>query len=117
MINYNVVFEECEKYSAIIYSLSYDNPIHDIQIISEELNKTISKSCYILFDLLLSNGENFNRFVEGYFDGAKISFDSLSVIDLPTETNLSRINSFYRKNPSVLNNGVLTNSQKLKYIR
>ena len=106
-----------EKYGAVIYALSYNNPLDDINNISSSLRKKRTSPSYVLFDLLLSNGVNFNRFVEGYFNGQIISFDSLSIVELHDHCQIERINAYYQKNPAVLNEGVLSASEKMRFAR
>lgn len=108
---------QTDKYGAVIYALSYTNPLHDINNISSSLRKKKTTPSYILFDLLLSNGVNFNRFVEGYFDGQIISFDSLNIVELDDRYQVERINAYYQKNPSILNGGVLTASERMRFAR
>lgn len=117
MASYQIIRKKSSKYQAVIYSVSYNNPIQDIQEISEYMRKYIEVKGYVLFDLLLSNGENFNRFAEGYFDGYEISFNSLKVIELTDAKEIQGINSFYKKNKNLLNNSVLSPSEKFRYAR
>lgn len=117
MASYQVIRKKNSKYEVVIYSISYNNPIHDIQEISEYMREHIDVEGYVLFDLLLSNGENFNRFAEGYFDGHEISFASLKVIELTDVKEIQAINSFYQNNRNLLNNSVLSPSEKFRYAR
>ncbi|WP_418750025.1 type II toxin-antitoxin system RnlB family antitoxin [Frisingicoccus sp.] len=117
MASYQVIRKKRSKYQAVIYSVSYNNPIHDIREISEYMRKHIDVEGYVLFDLLLSNGENFNRFTEGYFDGYEISFNSLKVIELTDAQEIQAINSFYQNNRKLLDNSVLSPSEKFRYAR
>lgn len=66
--------------TVIIYATSYFNPLSDLEQLSKELNRNIDVSCNLLFDLLLSNGDSYNRFVTCKFDGRKIIRDSIDVI-------------------------------------
>ena len=117
MTSYNIEFEECDKYAAVIYSVSYNNPIQDIRQISEEMRKHFDSSCYVLFDLLLSNGDEFNRFAEAYFDGEEIKFDSISTIKLQDESKIKKINEHYKGKVKQLNQSVLSSREKLRYVR
>lgn len=108
---------QSDKYSAVIYALSYNNPLHDIDSVSSTLRKRRTSPSYILFDLLLSNGVNFNRFVEGYFNGEMISFDSLNIVELHDDCQIDCINAYYQNNPAILNKGVLSASEKMRFAR
>ena len=114
MNSFNIVYERHGKYSAIVYPISYQNPIEDIQLISHELMEHIPAGSYVLFDLLLSNGDNFNRFAEVMFNGVEISCREISVITVPT-SEMQSINSYYRGKTKELSKSVLSNREKYKY--
>ncbi len=114
MNSYNIVYEQHGKYSAIVYPISYVNPIDDIQLISVELRNHLSAGCYVLFDLLLANGDNFNRFAEGFFDGDDISEKSVSIIQVPNE-ELQCLNHYYRGKIKELNKSVLSAKERYKF--
>ncbi len=105
------------KYRAVIYSVSYDNPIYYSKDISNDLSNYIDGPCFVLFDLLLSNGQNFNRFVEGYYNGIEVEYNSMKVVSIDNADELNEINSFYQKNIGLLNNGILTPSERYLYAR
>jgi len=111
MNSYNIIYEQHGKYSAIVYPVSYVNPFDDIQLISVELREHLSAGCYILFDLLLSNGDNFNRFAEVFFDGGDISMGSVSITEVPTE-ELQRLNHYYRGKTRELSKSVLSAKER-----
>lgn len=116
MISYSVNTKlKTDKYRAVVYALSYNNPLHDISSISTTLREMIASPGYVLFDLLLSNGANFNRFVEGFFNGKTVVFDSLNVVELRDFHQIECINSYYRNNPTILNNSVLSPSEKMRF--
>ncbi len=95
-------------FSAIVYATSYNNPIQDIDSISNELSSMFHSPCNVLFDLLLSNGNEFNRFVIGRFEGNKISYDSLRIVTIEDSKLRKQIDSFYRGKYSYLKNSVLS---------
>lgn len=117
MDSYNIVYKKSNKYSALIYSVSYNNPIEDIKKISADIRTQLNEACYILFDLLLANGDSFNRFVEGYFDGKEIKFDTINVVVLDDREQLETINDYYKGKVKEVNNSVLLSSEKFKYVR
>ena len=116
-MNYNIDYHKCNKYSAIVYSVSYINPFEEILDISLEIKKTLSDGGFVLFDLLLSNGDSFNRFAEAYFDGREIKKDSINIISLDNVMELRQINLHYKGCSSELNNSVLTPSERFKYLK
>ena len=115
MTNYSIDYNKCSKYLAVIYSASYVNPFENIADITKEIQKKYLDTGFVLFDLLLSNGDSFNRFVEAYFDGREIKKDSICVVSLDDTKTLSKINSHYRGRNNELNNSVLSPSEKYKY--
>lgn len=116
-MNYYIDYHKCNKYSAIVYSASYVNPFEEILDISLEIKKTLSYGGFVLFDLLLSNGDNFNRFAEAYFDGREIKRDSINIISLDNVKELKQINSYYKGRLAELNNSILTPSERFKYLK
>ena len=116
-MSYSILFEKKEKYTAVIYSNSYMNPIHDIKKISIDLCQHLNKECVLLFDLLLSNGDNFNRFVEAYFNGKEILLDTIKVIEVNDSHFLDEINTFYKDNYKMLNESVLSARERFKYAK
>lgn len=116
MRNYSIEFNTMVKYSAVIYSASYVSPLDDLLLIEEDLRFHVLKGTYVLFDLLLSNGENYNRFVEGFFDGKTVKQESLKIVDIAGK-ELELINKHYAGKARILNNSVLTPSAKFKYMK
>lgn len=114
MNSFNIVYEQHGKYSAIVYPVSYFNPIEEIQLISMELKKHLSCGCYILFDLLLSNGNNFNRFAEVFFDGNNINIGAVSVTDIPKD-ELKKLNLYYRGKTKELSRSVLSMKERYQF--
>ena len=96
-------------FSTVVYAISFENPLQELSSISRELTSIIHKPCNVLFDLLLSNGDEFNRFVLGKFDGTNIDYDSLRIIDLEnagfveitTKKNTDLVTGFITKDGSV----------------
>lgn len=117
MSTFDIKYDICSKYPVVIYSVSYLNPIQDLTEISSELCKNISNACEVLFDMLLTNGEEFNRFATAKFDGKQIVYDSISVVNVFDSSELSIINSYYKQHTHILNKGVLTSGQKYKYVK
>lgn len=95
----------------VVYAISFENPLHDLVDISKELSLIVHSPCDILFDLLLSNGDEFNRFFLGKFDGEKIDFDSLEIYEMKNETLLKKINGFYCGKYNYLRNSILSMRQ------
>lgn len=115
-MTFEIRYDSSQHYPVVVYSTSYLNPLQNVDDISMELHEKRNVPCDVLFDLLLSNGEEFNRFVLGHFDGQNIDYNSLKVINLSNEV-VNIINKYYGKRLNNLNNSVLTSSQKIKYAK
>ena len=71
-MNYSIEYHKHNKYLAVIYSSSYINPFDSIKEINNDMKRNSSKEGFVLFDLLLSNGNNFNRFFDIIFQYCNI---------------------------------------------
>jgi hypothetical protein len=114
MNSFNIIYKQCGKYSAIVYPVSYLNPIDDFQLISVELRKHLPAGCYVLFDLLLSNGDNFNRFAELYYNGEELSPRLISITEV-NSNDLKRLNLYYRGKTKELSKSVLSPRERYKF--
>ena len=114
MNSFNIVYKNHGKYSAIIYPTSYLNPIEDIRLISAELKKHIPAKSYVLFDLLLSNGDNFNRFAEALYNGGDLSPKEINVVTIP-KREAQDLNSYYRGRIEELSKSVLSARERFKF--
>lgn len=114
MNTFNIIYKHYDKYAAIVYPVSYHNPIEDIHSVSVELKKHLITDCYILFDLLLSNGNNFNRFAEGYYDGNDIKLNTINVIEIPSD-KVHELDMYYHGKTKELNKSVLSAKEKFRF--
>ena len=117
MAIFNIVSGKTSKYSAVIYSVSYVNPVQYLGEVTREMREQSLGTGYVLFDLLLTNGDNFNRFAEAYFDGSEIKMDTVSVVEIRDPSALKKYNAFYRGKTKELNSSVLTPREKVKFAR
>ena len=78
--------------------------------LSNDLKKRNIKG-EILFDLLLSNGNNSSRFFKIHFNGAIFDLPTLRKTSIPDESILLKINSYLKKNKELLKNSVLSNAE------
>jgi hypothetical protein len=71
---------------------------------------------YILFDLLMCNGIDFNnRFFIAFFNGNEIDLNSFKNFkDIPIEM-LQECNFFYKNNQQLINDSALTKAQKFLF--
>jgi len=108
---YKILETKLKSYTHIIFSISYMNPIDQKEEIEEDLKK-IGVSGKILFDLLLSHGNNPDRFYEASFDGEKINEDSLKAARSISKTIKRLSMGFYREQNHCLENSILSKAQK-----
>lgn len=112
MANYNITYQDNSEYEIIVHSISHHNPVYAINEISEEISKSINGRKKVLFDLLLTNGNEFNRFAECSYDGRHLVFDSIKIIQIDNQAFISQLNNYYVNNNHYLNNSKLTTKQK-----
>ncbi|MCK4260793.1 MAG: type II toxin-antitoxin system RnlB family antitoxin [Halanaerobiales bacterium] len=98
------------KYSYLILSTSYLNPLNYMNEIESCLNDKYEGG--ILFDLLLSTGNSSNRFLEGFFDGVQFDLNSFKIVKLEDEEIKRESLRFFQENIWMLDNSVLTNINK-----
>ena len=99
------------KQEYIVLSTSYMSPLDELFDLEEKLHQLEYKGI-IVFDLLLCNGLEQNRFLETFFDGNFIDLSSISILDQVDEKIEEISRSFYRENPHILENGILTDAHK-----
>ncbi|MBC2855495.1 type II toxin-antitoxin system RnlB family antitoxin [Cetobacterium sp. 2A] len=87
------------KYKYILYSTSYESSVTDRSSLLK-LIKQFSLKGYVLVDLLLSKGNNFNRFMELYIEN-----ENIKGIKVKKDTDIYIQNEslkFYYKNKALL---------------
>lgn len=102
----------------LIFCTTYINPISYLPVIEKDLGE-IKFSGKIIFDLLLANGYNSNRFVEADVIESKINRRSMRVIEPSNldELLLKKIRIFYKSNPDILEgNAILLDEEKYQLI-
>ena len=97
----------------IVFSTSYISPTHTLKEIEEELSTQINEEKEIIFDLLLSNGNNSNRYGKAIYDGRKFKFRSFEVINIPKKSKLRKFSAqYYQEHIEFVNNSILSSVQK-----
>lgn len=95
-------------YDYLIFSTSYVNPLECVNDIESSLKE--NNYSKVLFDLLLSNGNSTNRFIEATFDGRKLeNFQTCENVDIEIKRESGR---YYQDNNNLLKNSVLSRPQK-----
>ncbi len=108
---YKILETKLKSHTHIIFSISYLNPMDQKEAIEEDLKKSGAKG-KVIFDLLLSHGNNPDRFYEASFDGEKINEDSLKAANSISKTIKKLSGNFYREQNQCLENSVLSKAQK-----
>ena len=100
----------------VMFPSSYINPMKNISSLELTICDFIKKPCIILVDLLLCNGNSFNRFLELHFDGKHIDRNTIEIVSLDNDDE-KKVNEFYKRNKKLLFDSVLTPSEYMTYIR
>jgi Antitoxin to bacterial toxin RNase LS or RnlA len=98
----------------VVFSTTYVNPISYLPAIEKDLGK-MDSSGKIIFDLLLSNGHSFNRFVEVAVCKGKVDRRSMKVVDFSSLDKLiiSKTDDFYKSHPLLVeSNHILLDEEK-----
>jgi hypothetical protein len=108
MKNYKILKLKNLDFSYLVLSTSYVNPLDYVEDIVKKIKE--NSSMRILFDLLLSNGDSDNRFIEATFDGKKLdNFRACQNVDLEIKKASVR---YYQENTKLLDNSVLSRPHK-----
>ncbi|PVE15079.1 hypothetical protein DDA98_11565 [Clostridium perfringens] len=95
----------------IILSTSYISPLDELFDLEQEL-KILNFKGEIIFDLLLCNGLNDNRFLKGFFDGDYIDISNLTILN-NIDSNIKKISKeFYINNSDLVEYSVLPDAHK-----
>ncbi|GIO06267.1 hypothetical protein J31TS6_22950 [Brevibacillus reuszeri] len=93
------------NYSYLILSTSYISPIDALDCIENSLRTNYAGK--VIFDLLLTNGNVKNRFIEAFFDGIKFDSNSFKIFD-KAGIDIKNVSSkFYMTHKEYLSNSVL----------
>ncbi len=99
---------------ALVLSISYESPLDYISVLSKELSEA-DFAGMVLFDLLLCNGNVYNRFAEIAFSSGRFDRSSMNIVDY-TEIEDSIFlmsNDFYKSNLFLLEaNHILPKEEK-----
>ncbi|BES64979.1 hypothetical protein SANA_14180 [Gottschalkiaceae bacterium SANA] len=96
----------------VVFSTSYLNPFGHLKIIEKEL-KCKKIRCIVLFDLLLSNGNGYDRYYELEFENSSFLKETLKIIDLKKGCKQRMIlNKYYHDNFEKFDTEILSNATK-----
>lgn len=120
MINAKQLYqiERVSDYTIVVFSMTYINPISYLSTIEKDLGK-LDFSGKIIFDLLLSNGNSSNRFVEANVNNSKIDRRSMKVIGHSSleSSFVKKTREFYKSHQSILDSSnILLDDEKFNLI-
>ncbi|MFA4132530.1 MULTISPECIES: type II toxin-antitoxin system RnlB family antitoxin [unclassified Brevibacillus] len=92
-------------YSYLILSTSYVSPIDDLDCIEDHFRTNYTGK--VIFDLLLTNGNVKNRFIEAFFDGIRFDSSSFKIFDRVGSEIKDVSSKFYMNHKEYLSNSVL----------
>lgn len=105
------IIEIEKEYKYIVFATSYENPIDELDTIENDL-RTKNYSGKILFDLLLCNGMNSNRYIEMNFDGEYFDIFSSKVLKTLAKSIEISMYKYLKSKPSLVENSVLPKAQR-----
>lgn len=111
--NYAIKRTRDRSYPCVVLSTNHLSPLNEVCNIETSL-RGLGVNGKVVFDLLLVNGNNYNRFFEAYFNGTSIEMSSVKILNKPSESIRVRSVEFYKKNLGLLENCILPNIIKFK---
>jgi hypothetical protein len=105
------ILEFNNEYKYVVLATSYENPVDELDEIEYDLASK-KYSGMVLFDLLLCNGMNSNRYIEMTFDGEHFDIFTSKVLKNPSEITEKFINQYLKSKPLLIQNSVLPNAQR-----
>ena len=95
----------------MVFTTSYRNPINYLDYVKKELSN-FDFNGRMIFDLLLANGFNSNRFVRVEVKNSEIKKSSMSIMKKVNTLILENSFKFYEENSHLLNNSILSEPDK-----
>lgn len=108
---YNIEAIEADRY--IVFSTNYVSPLEFIKDIEIELSKLVDYKIEIIFDLLLSCGNNSKRFAKINYDGKHFDRKSFKFISIDKKDNLRKVSAnHYKYKGELVEQSILSSIQK-----
>ncbi len=108
---YKILNTSIARYRCIVFATSYVNPMDQKDALEKDLMRIGIKG-KILFDLLLSHGNNQDRYFEAFFNGEKINEESLKSTKSVSKKIKKLSSDFFLAKQHYLDNSVLSRAQK-----
>jgi hypothetical protein len=99
----------------VVTASSDFNPMQQLKTLSIELQNMKFRGS-VVFDLLYTNGQAYNRFVEINFDGTAFDRKSLNIIEHIDYNLKSEQDDFFRSAPDILAGTVLSEAERAAFI-
>ena len=109
MNSFKIVASPDKRYDFLIIAESYENPLDSFEEVRKGLNVSRAK---LIFDLILINGVQRNRYIECVFNRASEVFSSCSVVDNVSESLRSESRNFFLENKHLIAASVLPKALK-----
>ena len=102
-----------KEFQYVVFSTFFMSPLDFLEEIEEELSIQTNEEKEVIFDLLLSNGNNSNRYGKAIYDGKKFKHGSFEVISIPKDDKLREFSmQYYKEHANYVNNSILSSAQK-----
>lgn len=112
MCQFKVIELNKSSYDIMVIAESYESPLESLDEVAEELRKNSYVGKRILFDSLLSIGNNDERFTEAYFEDDFV-YDTFAYVKILKGDMIRNMSSlFFKNNSNYLDNSVLTKFQR-----
>lgn len=113
MCQFKVMPIQHGDYDVIVFAESFESPLESLDEVAEELRRNeCNGRKRVLFDSLLSIGNNEERFAEAYFEDDFLFGTFKYVKIMKTDILRKDCAAFFQNNSSILENSVLTKVQQ-----
>lgn len=99
-----------EKYNDFFILLTYESPLNHI----EELNKILinsNKEGYIIIDTLLHSGKSEDRYIELFWNGNSIDYDTIKYVKIKNKKYAKTTCQYLKNNIDILESSILNKYQ------
>ena len=97
----------------VVFSTFFISPTYFLKEIEKELSIQINEEKEIIFDLLLSTGNNSNRYRKAVYDGMEFKRKSYENISVPKKSELRKFSTqYYKEHADYVNSSILSSVQK-----
>lgn len=104
------------QFGYVVYSANYANPLEQRRVIEGELARK-KFSGYVVFDLLLTVGDEDNRFSTLFFDGERFDMDTFSVVNSIENSIRRKSAKFYVNNKDIFESSILSRLTRFRITR